>query len=36
MEGYLGLFFETGNPAFYMMAKQQEAEKEKGDAAPRA
>lgn len=25
MDGYIGLFLETGNPTFYMMAKQNEA-----------
>ena len=25
MSGYMDLFLETGNPAFYMMAKQESA-----------
>ena len=25
MNGYMNLFLETGNPAFYMMARQEDA-----------
>ena len=37
MDGYLGLFLETGNPTFYMMAKQGETHAgENRDQGPRA
>lgn len=33
MNGYMDLFLETGNPAFYMMAKQENAGAASGGAA---
>lgn len=40
MEGYIGLFLETGNPTFYVMSKQErpadgpETPEKKGNTSP--
>ena len=36
MNGYMDLFLETGNPAFYMMAKQENVDATLSSAANRS